>query len=90
MHQGTPATSVFPSGNGSAGGDLVLRLTFLAGDTNCDGDVDGLDFQTLSNNFGAGTTWAQGDCDGDGDVDLADFGLLQANYNAGTNYRNWP
>jgi hypothetical protein len=90
MYQHAPATSTFPSGNGAAGGDFVFRLTLLAGDHDCDGDVDDADYTALNNNFGTGTTWEQGDYDGDGDVDLTDFGLLSANYNAGTNYRVWP
>ncbi len=89
MYQGSPTTNCFPSGNGSAGGDFVCRLTFLAGDTDCDGDVDTGDYNRMSSNFGVGTTWAQGDFDGDGDIDLSDFGLLQPNYNT-TNYRAWP
>jgi hypothetical protein len=86
--QTSPATSVFPSGNTSAGGDFVLRLTALGGDVDCDGDVDDRDYEILQDNFGAGTTWSEGDCDGDGDVDLSDFGILNGNF--GTNYRTWP
>jgi hypothetical protein len=90
MGQSSPTTSVFPSGNVSAGGDFVFRLTLLGGDLDCDGDVDDRDSSKLLDNFGEGTTWAEGDCDGDGDIDLSDFGIMKSNYDAGTNYRNWP
>ncbi len=72
---------------GTGGFDLdavgVLHMDPIAGDADCDGDVDLDDFIILKNGFGVGTTWGQGDFDHDGDVDLDDFFLLKANFGFG-------
>jgi hypothetical protein len=75
----------------------------LAGDADCDDDVDFADYQTLERNFGTGTTWQQGDFDADGDVDFTDYQMLERNFgkrllaatvtiqnNTGATKTNWP
>ncbi|MEM7681226.1 MAG: endonuclease/exonuclease/phosphatase family protein [Planctomycetota bacterium] len=66
--------------------DLTLPAVLLEGDANGDGSVDLLDFDVLSQNFGAGPGFgggvAGGDFNGDGSVDLLDFDILSQNFGA--------
>ncbi len=79
--------SVFPSGNGTAGGDFNFVFTILPGDASLDNDVDGGDFFIwLRNSGGPNHIFIQADYDGDGDTDSADNSYWQTNY--GTNLRD--
>jgi autotransporter-associated beta strand protein len=62
---------------------LQLIRTYL-GDSNFDGNVNALDFNTLANNYGAttGAGWVQGDFNYDGAVDSSDFNYVATNFNA--------
>jgi hypothetical protein len=81
-------TSVFPSGDGTAGDDFVFYVTILPGDANGDGLVTFADYQILQNNFGgSGKTFVQGDFNGDGNVTFADYQILQNNF--GANLSSW-
>ncbi|MHB9050032.1 MAG: Ig-like domain-containing protein, partial [Pirellulales bacterium] len=73
-------TDIYPSGNGTAGGDFVFRFRVLPADANQDGAVDIFDVAKLQVNFGQdhGMTPADGDFDGNGTVDVFDVALLQA------------
>src|SRR5262249_6053265 len=59
---------------------ILIKYTY-AGDSDLDGDADGVDIGTWATNFtgelgGVGTqVWTQGDWDYDGDVDGVDAGL---------------
>ena len=46
----------FPSGNGSAGGDFVFRLNYLAGDTTRDRTVLAQDYSDVKKKFFKSTT----------------------------------
>ncbi len=72
---------LFISYAGGDGNDVVL-YTYLPGDFDGDGDVDGVDFSHWQTGYptASGASLADGDADGDGDVDGADFGLWQENY----------
>jgi autotransporter-associated beta strand protein len=65
----------------TTGQRLQLLRTYL-GDSNLDGKVNALDFNTLANNFG-GTAkqWIDGDFNYDGTVNSLDFDRVAANYN---------
>jgi hypothetical protein len=67
--------SEFPSGNGTAGGDFVFRITVLRSDLNRDGAVDGLDIDWLVYGFGfpGPHVFEHGDINGDGGVDGEDI-----------------
>jgi hypothetical protein len=60
----------------------VAFQSFVPGDFDSDGDVDGADFVAWQTNFPkeSGATLAQGDADEDGDVDGADFVVWQTNF----------
>jgi hypothetical protein len=74
--------SVYPSGNGTAGGDFHFRLNVLPGDATQNGSVTGADLIKLLANYNqSGMTWLQGDFTGDGMVTGADLIKLLANYN---------
>ena len=69
------SSSTYPSGNGTAGGDLLFRFNVLPGDANGDGTVN------LSDLTIVGQHWEQsgvlgGDFNGDGVVNLSDLTLL--------------
>ncbi len=73
--------SVYPSGNGTAGGDFLFRFNVLPGDGNQDGAVDGYDLGEVVGNYTkSGKTWADGDFTGDGTVDGYDLGVLEGDY----------
>ncbi|HEY7089537.1 MAG TPA: endo-1,4-beta-xylanase [Tepidisphaeraceae bacterium] len=67
-------------GYGVNGSSVLIKYTF-AGDSDLDGDADGVDIGNWAVNFtgelgGTGSSlWAQGDWDYDGDVDGVDAGL---------------
>ena len=52
----------------------------IPGDTNSDGAVDLVDFNSLKNAFGIGDSLQEGDFNGDGVVDLTDFDSLKQNF----------
>jgi hypothetical protein len=59
---------------------VLIKFT-LAGDANLDGEVDTVDFNTLSSNFGAtGKIWSAGDFNYSGTIDTVDFNLLSAEF----------
>lgn len=61
--------------------DNVLVTGFeelLQGDFNFDGNIDAMDYQILSANFGTGSSYAEGDYDFDASVGLSDFVGLKA------------
>jgi hypothetical protein len=53
-----------------------------AGDVNCDGKVNALDFNAIATHFGtnSGGTWLTGDMNSDGKVDATDFMMLSQNF----------
>jgi hypothetical protein len=56
--------------------NLIYGNEYLFGDANLDGNVDGLDFASLSANLFTSTpSWCGGDFNADGVVDGSDFGL---------------
>ena len=68
----------------NSGDTSWITVSFLAGDTDGDGDVDDSDLGALFANYtGPGATgmgFYDGDTDGDGDVDDSDMGTAFANY----------
>jgi hypothetical protein len=63
-----------------APGDTILRYT-LEGDTDLNQQVNLIDFNRLSANFGqTNRVWTNGDSNYDGTVNLADFNALSANF----------
>jgi hypothetical protein len=77
----TTGNSVFPSGNGTAGGNFEFAFTVLPGDTDRDGDVDLTDLTHFGNGWNGTTkTWATGDFDGDEDVDLTDLATFSTGW----------
>lgn len=50
------------------------------GDTDLDGDVDGVDFLNWQVGYGGDNGWAGGDIDGSGNVDGADLSIIMTNY----------
>ena len=74
--------SVFPSGDGHAGGNFNFVFTLLAGDTNLNNYVDFTDYQMiwqyLYAHYPSGL-FTKGDFNGDGVCDSADADLQLAN-----------
>ena len=72
----------FPSGNGTAGGDLRFRLDVLPGNVDGTGAVNLADFGRLRAAFGRPLTATSilADLTGDGAVNLADFGVLRQRF----------
>lgn len=70
-----PASDLFPSGNGTAGGDFYFLLTVLPGDANRDNAVDAGDYTLWANHFLQAGGWAGGDFNDDGIVDGGDYSL---------------
>jgi hypothetical protein len=59
----------------------VVNFHVLAGDADHDGDVDLMDFNVLSSNFGQSPRiFSQGDFTYNGSVDLLDFNVLAQNF----------
>ena len=74
----TNSVSVYPSGNGSAGGDFNFAFNVLPGDPNGDGIVNSQDLALVSSGWlGAGPT---GDVNADGIVNAQDLALLSSNW----------
>ena len=75
--------SVFPSGDGNAGGTFNFAFTIMAGDANRNNIVDGTDYGILSYNYYIHTLnaqFTQGDFSGDGIADNPDYDIWTAEY----------
>jgi hypothetical protein len=85
----TVSSDVFPSGNGTAGGDFTFRVTILPGDVTRNSIVDINDLNlTVNNNGLTPANWTQGEMTGDNVVNLSDKNLVSNNF--GRNYTSWP
>jgi len=85
----TSGSDTFPSGNGTAGGDFIFRVTILPGDVTRNNVVDINDLNTVVNNQGlTPAVWTQGEMTGDNVVNLSDKNLVNNNF--GRNYTSWP
>jgi hypothetical protein len=75
-------TSIYPSGDGVAGGNFQFRLNVLPGDADLSGTVNFSDLSKLLASYGttSGATWGQGDFTGDGAVNFTDLSKLLAYY----------
>jgi hypothetical protein len=88
----TASTSVFPSGDGAAGGDFEFVITILPGDaTGPSGTRDNQiligDHNTVLNNQSlTAATFEQGDFTGDGKVLIGDYNYVSNDY--GKDFRN--
>jgi hypothetical protein len=76
---------------------IILDYPIPPGDANWDGEVDGTDFLTVTNNWdpaGANeNTWEMGDFDADGAVGNTDFAVVLANWTAlysASDMSTWP
>ncbi|MEX2188389.1 MAG: S8 family serine peptidase [Pirellulales bacterium] len=85
-----PDASIYPSGNGVAGGNFTFAVTILTGDADRDGRVTLEDLADLQGHLGkmTGAIWEDGDMNGDGRVTAADAALFVGSL--GTNFREWP
>ncbi len=76
--------SVFPSGNGSAGGSFNFVASLLPGDADLNGIVDLTDYNIFVSNYGtaggSGMLFTQGDFTGDGGVTFSDLGYLASSF----------
>lgn len=74
--------SVFPSGDGTPGGEFQFQFTVLAGDANLDGVVDTADISIVAANLGTAlsATRPTGDVDRDAKVTLRDVALVQRSF----------
>lgn len=82
-------SDTFPSGNGTAGGDFIFRITILPGDVTRNNIVDLNDLNTVNNNWLlTPATWIQGDQSGDNLVNQTDKNFVLNNF--GRNYTSWP
>jgi hypothetical protein len=77
-----PGGSVYPSGDGTPGGDFHFRLNVLPGDADRSGTVNFSDLSKLLASYGmsSGASWSQGDFTGDGAVNFTDLSKLLAFY----------
>jgi hypothetical protein len=76
----TAGVSVFPSGNGTAGGQFKFVFTILPGDANLNNYVEGNDFLIWQQNIGpSNRTFTQADYNGDGVANIADNTIWQQN-----------
>ena len=74
--------SIYPSGNGVAGGDFDFRFNVLPGDANQDGSVNFSDLNKVLTNYNlTGMSWSQGDVTGDGAVNFSDLNVVLTYYN---------
>lgn len=65
--------------------DTMILLYTYSGDSNIDGKVNTLDFNSLAGNFGeSAKLWTEGDFDYNGSVNSLDFNALAANYGKAT------
>jgi hypothetical protein len=61
---------------------ILTQRTFLSGDADGDGAVNGADLNVVLSNYNqAGMGWAQGDFNADGTVNGADLNAVLSNYN---------
>ena len=77
------AVTVFPSGDGYAGGDFNFVVTILPGDANLDGQVNSSDtsiFLTSLWSYLTPAVFTDGDFDGSGSVTRDDLPLIVGNY----------
>ena len=77
------AVSVFPSGDGYAGGDFNFVVTILPGDANLDGQVNSADtsiFLTSLWSYLTPALFTDGDFNGSGGVTRDDLPLIAGNY----------
>jgi hypothetical protein len=83
-------SSIFPSGNGVAGGNFTFAVTVLSGDVDRDGRVTLVDVANLQRNFGktTGAIWNHGDLTGDGQINAADAAMLVRSF--GADFRTCP
>lgn len=70
---------VAPESTGGGGGGGPIN-TFILGDINKDGKVDGLDLAILFANWGASPADTNADVNKDGKVDIIDFSILMVNW----------
>ena len=78
------SSSVYPSGNGTAGGNFLFRFNVLPGDANQDGTVNVSDLAALGANWQQSRTgWANGDFNSDGVMDVSDLAAVGANWQRG-------
>jgi len=73
-----PQVQIVSGGGGGGGGGPIQ--TYLKEDTNRDGKVDIMDFNTLMVNWGETGAGNIADFNGDGKVDILDFNLLMVNW----------
>jgi hypothetical protein len=77
----TAGVSVFPSGNGVAGGDFNFVMTILPGDHDRDNDVDGMGFLEWQQMIGGpDQKFQDADFNGDGWTDGDDLAIHNANF----------
>lgn len=69
--------SVFPSGDGHAGGSFSFLITLFAGDANLDNLADSADYDIWANYLSLAGDFTAGDFNGDGVVGLDDFALWE-------------
>src|SRR5262249_48675712 len=68
--------------NDSTGKQMTVAYAYY-GDSNLDGKVNALDFNSLATNFGqSGKEWVNGDFNYDGNVNTLDFNSLAGNFNS--------
>src|SRR2546430_6698224 len=61
--------------------NVTVAYTY-AGDSNLDGKVNALDFNSVATNFSGATQWTSGDFNYDGAVNGLDFNALASNFNS--------
>ena len=84
----TPVPAPVSGGGGGGGGYIptptptpqILGASIKKGDSNKDGKIDVLDFNTLMVNWGSTSANNLADLNGDGKVDILDFNLLMVNW----------
>lgn len=83
-------TSLFPSGDGEAGGDFDFYFTIIRSDFNTDNIVDFLDFSLFNSHYPNGEKFVEGDTDGDGDTDFLDYSKFSSDYGLNIDFTEWP
>ena len=77
--QWTNGASVYPSGDGTAGGDFTFAFNVVPADVNQDGVVNGLDIAQAASNW-LQTGAAKGDANGDNVVNGLDIAAIASNW----------